>query len=304
MNKIKIMVLLIFTMALFFIGDVKSVGASEEAETEKYVIIDAKSGKEKNIDLSNSIYDVQSFQSHSSLLDDKTALYNNNCIETHSILGEDTRQPVADSSIMPYRAIARLDITLQDGRKTYGSGALIANKLFATAGHVIVDNGNLPKAVTLEFGKNASKVYYTTSDIKEYILRSDYRTNPTHEGDYAFIVLNNGLGDKTGFFGIESSISVGTTMFTAGYPQDKGGKAMYMSQGEIKKVEADRVYYDADTIGGQSGSPVYIKKNGKIYIVAIHTVGTNSPNEIGATNGGRRINASLCAWLRDNGYLN
>lgn len=28
----------------------------------------------------------------------------------------------------------------------------------------------------------------------------------------------------------------------------------------IEKVETDRVHYDADTIGGQSGSPVYIKK--------------------------------------------
>lgn len=303
MNKIKILALLAFTIALNIFLGAKSVGASEEGETEQYVIIDAKTGKKEEIDLSNSIYDVQSFQTNSSLLAGKTVLPNNS-IGTWSILGEDNRQPVADSSIMPYRAIARLDITLQDGRKTYGSGALIANKLFATAGHVIVEDGELPKAVTLEFGRNGSSVYYTTSDIKSYILRADYKTNPTYEGDYAFIVLNNGLGGRTGFFGIESSISVGTTIFTAGYPQDKGGRNMYMSQGEIKKVETDRVHYDADTIGGQSGSPVYIKKNGRLYIVAIHTNGTYTPNEAGATNSGRRMNASLCAWLQDNGYLN
>ena len=39
-------------------------------------------------------------------------------------------------------------------------------------------------------------------------------------------------------------------------------------------------------------------------IVAIHTNGTYTPNEAGATNSGRRMNASLCAWLQDNGYLN
>ncbi len=220
-----------------------------------------------------------------------------------NIIGGDNRSKVNNASLFPYRAIARLDITKNDGTKTYASGALIGDRLLATAGHCIVQNGERIKSVTLEFGRNGSSVYYTTSDIETYILRGDYATNPTFEGDYAFIVLKKGISNITGHFGIQSAISVGDTIYTAGYPQDKGGKDMYLAQGTVLNVETDRVYYDADTVGGQSGSPVFVVNGGKINVVAIHTHGTYTPDAVGASNGGRRIEAGLYNWLKSMSYV-
>lgn len=224
-------------------------------------------------------------------------------VGTYSIIGADNRTKVNNASLFPYRAIARLDITRQNGTKTYASGALIGDRIFATAGHAIVQDGKMIKSLTLEFGRNGSSAYYTTSDIKSYILREDYSTNPTQEGDYAFVVLNKGISNITGCFGIQTSISVGDMIYTAGYPQDKGGMDMYQVSGAVLKVGNDKVYYNADTVGGQSGSPVYVMKNGKPYIVAIHTNGTYTPDAADASNSGRRIEPNLYNWLKSNGYL-
>lgn len=299
------MLLTLVITAVPILSPIDAFAYSSETEvTSQYVMVDAQTGETEIIDLpDNSSNSMQNFISEASFSIDETGLLNKVGNSNYSILGWDSRVKVNNASVLPYRAIARLDITRQDGSKTYASGALIGDRLFATAAHAIVKDGKLPKALTLEFGRNGSEVYYTTNDVKTYILKSNYITNPTDTGDYAFVVLNNGIGDITGYFGIESSISVGTTIYTAGYPQDKGGKDVYLSQGTVVNVEENKVYYDADTDYGQSGSPVFLIKNGKPHIIAIHTHGTNTPDATDACNGGRRLNSSLCYWLESNGYL-
>jgi len=56
-------------------------------------------------------------------------------------------------------------------------------------------------------------------------------------------------------------------------------------------VSARKVFYDTDTMGGQSGSAVYRIINGGRFAVAVHAYG-------GATaNSGTRINADVVALL-------
>ena len=62
----------------------------------------------------------------------------------------------------------------------------------------------------------------------------------------------------------------------------------------MTSVGARKVYYDVDTVGGQSGSAVYRIADGARYAVAIHAYG-------GATsNSGTRITSevynNLVAW--------
>ena len=47
-------------------------------------------------------------------------------------------------------------------------------------------------------------------------------------------------------------------MGTCGYPGDKEAGSMWRVGGKIQKVDDHRVYYMADTYGGQSGSPVFL----------------------------------------------
>jgi len=64
------------------------------------------------------------------------------------------------------------------------------------------------------------------------------------------------------------------TMATCGYPGDKDAGSMWSVDGAIKKVSDQRVFYMADTYGGQSGSPVYVDVgDGAKTVVAVHGYG-------------------------------
>ena len=45
-----------------------------------------------------------------------------------------------------------------------------------------------------------------------------------------------------------------------------------------KSVSARVITYDIDTMGGQSGSPVWILQNGQRYGVGVHTNGASTGN--------------------------
>ncbi|MBO1920070.1 hypothetical protein J4710_11475 [Staphylococcus xylosus] len=61
---------------------------------------------------------------------------------------------------------------------------------------------------------------------------------------------------------------------TAGYPADKGGWTLYKGN-SLLKITNFNVYYDIDTYGGQSGSPVW---NRDKKIIGVHTYGSSPLN--------------------------
>jgi V8-like Glu-specific endopeptidase len=64
----------------------------------------------------------------------------------------------------------------------------------------------------------------------------------------------------------------------AGYPDDKIARMPYTASGPIHSRSKFRFFYDVDTEGGNSGSPVFIKDAAGIYAVGIHTDGDNPDN--------------------------
>jgi V8-like Glu-specific endopeptidase len=83
------------------------------------------------------------------------------------------------------------------------------------------------------------------------------------------------------------------TACTAGYPHDRGaGKTMWFAAGKLTGVDligrAEVMNITADACHGQSGSPVWIKKDGKRYLVGIlKRIGT------GISNSALRINQEV-----------
>ena len=104
-------------------------------------------------------------------------------------------------------------------------------------------------------------------------------------------------GNTTGWlgFGAHSDATLlASTANTSGYPGDKPAGTQWYHARRVTSVGARKVYYDADTFGGQSGSGVYRIVNGARYAVAVHAYG-------GATsNSGTRITSTvyndLVAW--------
>jgi glutamyl endopeptidase len=84
------------------------------------------------------------------------------------------------------------------------------------------------------------------------------------------------------------------TASIAGYPGDKAAGTLWLDSRKIASVSPRKVYYDIDTMGGQSGSAVYCLINNAPTAIAIHTYGDAN------INSGTRINEqvyeNLIAW--------
>jgi V8-like Glu-specific endopeptidase len=67
----------------------------------------------------------------------------------------------------------------------------------------------------------------------------------------------------------------------------------------IKSVSARRFAYDVDTVGGQSGSPVWTVINGQRIALGIHTIGYVGGNS--AKRITHRVFENLKAWWTQGG---
>jgi len=103
------------------------------------------------------------------------------------------------------------------------------------------------------------------------------------EYDYGAIILPSNCrpGDKTGYFGfgVKTDIYLMSAVLNlSGYPGDKGGNQQWFMARKTKSVSPRVIFYDIDTMGGQSGSPVWVKVGNVRTAVGIHTNGHVSGN--------------------------
>jgi glutamyl endopeptidase len=82
----------------------------------------------------------------------------------------------------------------------------------------------------------------------------------------------------------------------AGYPGDKPFAELWGMARKIKTVGPVTLGYDIDTMGGQSGAPVYIKRNGSRFVVGIHNYGSSTGNS--ATRVTAEVAERLSAWSK------
>uniref|UniRef100_UPI003CCC876C trypsin-like serine peptidase n=1 Tax=Allorhizocola rhizosphaerae TaxID=1872709 RepID=UPI003CCC876C len=97
-----------------------------------------------------------------------------------------------------------------------------------------------------------------------------------------------------------SASLIGTFVRTQGYPGDKPINQQWASDGTIQS-ESLRLFYNNDTVGGQSGSPLYPNPEDPTpglcpaCVIAIHAYGG------GSLNSGVRITQpvfnNLIAWI-------
>lgn len=207
-----------------------------------------------------------------------------------SIIGEDSRAIVKDYLKNPYKKIVLLNII--NGKHTYrGTGAMINDNTVLTAAHNIYNkkDGGYAKTVYVYAGASKSGVKIGEAVATQKFVPREYRDTASHDYDFAVIKLNNNLGKKTGSFSLSSSINTKEPLQIAGFPGDKGGNTQYTSKGKIIDFTNHQVYYDMDTFGGQSGSPVWNSKN---LIVAVHTYGGTN------VNSGTRLNEEKLALIK------
>lgn len=205
------------------------------------------------------------------------------------VIGTDERIRITDTTSFPFRATAFLLITAADNSQWIGTGWFISPRVLITAGHCVnIQNSSIAarngwvKQVQVMPGRDAGIIPYGGITSTEFWSVAGWGSGGLEICDYGAIILPKPFDKELGFIGYGSYPDhelLGAIANLQGYPTDrKPDGSLWYDKREISSVNADKVYYAADTAGGQSGAGVYIIKDGKRIAVAIHAYGGTTAN--------------------------
>ena len=218
------------------------------------------------------------------------------------IIGADNRVRINPTTSYPWRAICALKITAKNGSKWIGTGWLISPRTVITAGHCVYmhDQGGWAKSIEVIPARNDSSKPYGSASSSYLKSVTGWTQSKNRENDYGAIILpsNYRPGDVTGYFGYSvknDSYLLSSVLNLSGYPGDKpGGDQQWFMALKPKSASSRVITYDIDTMGGQSGAPVWVKIGDARSCVGIHTNGHGSGNS--ATRIVTAVFNNLQAW--------
>jgi glutamyl endopeptidase len=210
-----------------------------------------------------------------------------------TVHGSDDRVQITNTSTYPWSVHASLLITAADNSQWIGTGWFIGPHTLMTAGHVVhIKNSGVPgrdgwvKSITVMPGRNGNNLPFGSAISNNFRSTTGWTSSGNENYDYGAIILSNDLGNTTGWlgFGVYADADLlNSTVNISGYPGDKPSGTQWYHYNRVASVNSQKVYYDVDSAGGQSGSAVYRVINGNRYAVAIHAYGGAT------TNSGTRI---------------
>lgn len=254
---------------------------------------------------------------------------------SESILGQkDRRKRVAKPDEWPNRVHGHLQLGFGNGVNYIGTGTLIGTKYVLTAGHNLFDRDSrkLVESVTFFPGRDSDSFPWVSraERICVHPLYQGSRVDlDAYENDIGLIKLEDDL--RLGYFGVNDLQQ--PTVNVTGYPANPdNGRSMYTMNGGVvldcevsglcgnKKHQynsPNRVFYDIDTWGGQSGSGVWVElveeagkadlkkfgdakdaRNLNYYCVAVHTYGVDKKRK-DYHNSGTRLNKDKLKWIEE-----
>jgi V8-like Glu-specific endopeptidase len=217
------------------------------------------------------------------------------------IIGNDDRIRIHGTTQVPWRRYCALRMTFPSGRTYRGTGWFVGPRSVVTAGHCVYlhAQGGWARSMEVIPGMNGTARPYGSANAVSLRSVGGWVNGKKPESDYGCVVLPSGafggrnLG-RFGFAALSSATLLAQPAVLAGYPGDKPFAEMWGMKRAIKSVTAKTLVYDIDTMGGQSGAPVYIKRNGVRYVVGIHNYGAASGNS--ATRVTEPVYRRLLAW--------
>ena len=230
--------------------------------------------------------------------------------ESPTLLGEDDRQVIADTSQIPGSAVCKLLIDWKDGTRGEGTGFIYGDNLLATAGHALYDgtpgHDGLPERVTVipgAAGEEQPFGAYTAIPGKNSVFFTPARWRSCRDWryDYGVIALDTAFDPATGALLIADEEECGAAALTdapltmLGY--DAGSLLPLMAEGTVRQVRSFDLLYDIPILPGQSGAPVL---GGSGTVVAIQNYGVSREQDGQLRwNSGARLGRAASRFLAD-----
>lgn len=193
-----------------------------------------------------------------------------------SIYGKDERVQVDPMISPPYQWICYLWIKSTSDEWYFGSGFKIhlpgVNRTaIVTAGHCTYVDRAYAAKIIVKFPRHPKTEVYP----KDLFAAPEYINSRSPDHDYGLILLP-GLGNSDDGFGWSAIVAdeelKDRIVTNCGYPGDKDRGTMWITGGKICRYTANSISYRNDTMGGQSGSPVYTWHDGYWTVIGVHSL--------------------------------
>lgn len=224
-----------------------------------------------------------------------------------SVIGADSRVRILETDLAPWRMICALRLVGPTG-SAIGTGWLAGPRTVVTAGHCVHHSssfGGWVDRIEVSPGRDDGDFPFGTVTSTRFSARDEWVGTEDPAFDVGCIHLDEPIGEITGHFAFAALPDADLTdrlVNISGYPGDRGGgREQYFHANSVLHVGPNRIFYDVDTFGGQSGAPVWVQDadgagaQGAPVVVGIHAYGTGgTPFDLGITaNSAPRITSQL-----------
>lgn len=210
-----------------------------------------------------------------------------------NVHGIDDRTRITNTKDYPWRVQCSLLITAADNSAWIGTAWFISPRTLITAGHCVHIKGSpIPgrngwvKNIQVMPGRDGDSLPFGSVTSTVFRSVSGWIEQGDSNFDYGAIILSTPLGNQVGWLGLgiytDEDLRA-TTGNISGYPSDKPKGTQWFHANRIADVDGRKVFYDIDTVGGQSGAAVYRAIGDKRFAFAVHAYGGAT------TNSGTRI---------------
>lgn len=226
-----------------------------------------------------------------------------------TVIGQDDRQRVPDAAADPWKRICQLDLI--GPRGTFkGTGWLAGPATVITAGHCVhypAFFGGWADRIVVAAGRTGDSFPFGRVESAHFSTLNVWIDGQAADHDIAAIHLSEPLGNRTGIFPVQQRDDadlVGRMVNVSGYPTDKElARAQYHHANRIMAVTPRRLFYEIDTVTGQSGAPVWAQDTAESppVCVGLHAYGVpGTPIDLHITaNSAPRFDNAVLGILRD-----
>lgn len=205
---------------------------------------------------------------------------------------------------------------LKNGSSYVATGFVVDKNKILTSAHCVYETSNNAPVTKLKYTVyNSDGTVKNTYTAKSYHVPEEYQNENSYGTngylyDYALIEVNEDLSDYM-IFDLGVARNYITTknpkLYVTGYSgepisENKLLDKMATGYGYLtsSKIDNKNIYYTTDTVGGESGGPLYLEdSNGNLIVIGINS----GENKVNIYNLAKRIDTDILNFVYNNSRL-